>query len=155
MRTTIRWHIVEVSRICAVPFDGSAIATVSCRNPIRVLVVDDHPVILWGLARLIEGEPRMQVVGLAACGHDAVRLARETRPDVIVLDVELEGANGLDLLPTLVEASNARVLVLSAGLDPGMRECALRRGACKQLSKDEPGASILSAIESACRDNGG
>ena len=125
------------------------------KKPIRVLLVDDHPVILWGLARLIEGEPRMQVAGLATCSEDALRLAREARPDLILLDLELGDANGLDLLPSLIEASNARVLVLSARQDPGMRECSLRRGACEQLSKDEPGASILSAIETACRDDAG
>ena len=134
----------------AVPSRGWCSLTVSCNDPIRVLVVDDHPVILWGLACLIDGEPRMQVVGLAACGEDAVRLAREARPDVILLDIELGDVSGLDLLPELVEAGNARVLVLSAGQDPEIGEFALRRGACKQLSKDDSGASILNAIESVC-----
>lgn len=125
----------------------------SSKKPIRVLLVDDHPVILWGLARLIEGEPRMQVAGLATCSQDALHLARAARPDVIVLDVELEDVNGLDILPSLIEASHAHVLVLSAGQDAAIRERALRLGACEHLCKDEAAASILSAIESACRDN--
>ncbi|MGJ7583506.1 response regulator transcription factor, partial [Variovorax sp. RHLX14] len=72
-------------------------------HPIGVLLVDDHQTMLWGLSRLIDGEqPRMRVVGTASCCDDAVATSDDLAPDVIVLDLDLDGRCAIDILPRLL-----------------------------------------------------
>lgn len=116
----------------------------------KVLVVDDHDAVLGGLARLIEAEgPRLQVAGLARTGAEALRLAREACPDVVVLDLLLDGECGLDLLPALKQACGAEVVVLTSVSDARARDTARLRGACAYVSKLAPAAELIAAIDAA------
>ena len=73
------------------------------QKPIRVLLVDDHQTMLWGLDKLIEGErPRMEVAGTARNCEEALAKARQLIPDVILLDLDLGGKSALDILPALL-----------------------------------------------------
>jgi DNA-binding NarL/FixJ family response regulator len=82
---------------------------------IRVLLVDDHPLVLEGLRGLMESEPGIEVVGTTTDGARVADLARLHRPDVVVLDLELGATNGYDVLTRLrAEKIPARVLVLTA-----------------------------------------
>ena len=120
------------------------------RNPIRVLLVDDHRAILSGLSSLISGEaPRMKVAGAAASGAEALRLNREVQPDVILLDVNLGEENGLDLMPALAAVSTARIVILTSLADPAVRERALQLGASGFVMKDDTAAALLESIENA------
>ena len=117
-------------------------------RPIRVMLVDDHRTVLWGLAKLIDGEmPRMQVVGKATSGAAAIELAAETQPDVAVLDLDLSGENGTDLIPRLAKNGCTRVLVLTGTRDTKLHETSILRGACGLVLKQEPAETLLKAIE--------
>ena len=71
-------------------------------TPIRVLLVDDHKTMLWGLERLIEGEnPRMQVIGKATNKMEVFAFLKLSKPDVVLLDLDLNGENSLDFLEEL------------------------------------------------------
>ena len=83
--------------------------------PIRVLVIDDHRIALWGLERLIASEmPKMELAGSATSSDAALALMEKTSPDVIVLNLDLGGENAMDAIPGLLAKSNAKLLVLTA-----------------------------------------
>jgi two-component system, NarL family, nitrate/nitrite response regulator NarL len=115
-------------------------------RPIRVMLVDDHRSVLWGLEKLIEGErPRMQVVAKATGCASALEAAARTTPDVVVLDLDLAGESSTQIIPRL--ASGARVLVLTGMRDEKTRETSILSGACGIVHKEEPAETILKAIE--------
>jgi two-component system, NarL family, nitrate/nitrite response regulator NarL len=121
-------------------------------DPIRVLLVDDHEHVVWGLTKLIDGEwPRMMVVGSTGNMTDARALVRECRPDIVVLDVYLQGENALDALPMLREDARAKVIVLTGSRDRGVRARALAQGAQSVVEKDAPAETLLREIERAHR----
>jgi two-component system nitrate/nitrite response regulator NarL len=116
--------------------------------PIRVLLVDDHEHVLWGLGKLIEGErPRMMVVGKARRMTEAVDLARRHQPDVVLLDVYLGEDNSLHRLTELLAMSEARILVMSGAGDAKIQKRAIESGAREFLHKGEPAEIFLAAIE--------
>lgn len=117
-------------------------------TPIRVLLVDDHKTMLWGLERLIEGEqPRMQVIGKATNKIETFVILKLSKPDVILLDIDLNGENSLDFLEELLQESQARVLVLTASQDPVMHQRAIINGASGVVLKNENAEVILRAIQ--------
>jgi two-component system nitrate/nitrite response regulator NarL len=110
--------------------------------------VDDHRTVLWGLEKLIEGEaPKMRVVGKASTRAQALSAARELKPDVILLDLNLNGENGLDFLPELVRQASTKVLVLTGMRGDEYRIHAMLHGAHGVVGKEEPTETILHAIE--------
>jgi two-component system, NarL family, nitrate/nitrite response regulator NarL len=117
-------------------------------DSIRVMLVDDHRSVLWGLEKLINGEwPRMSVVAQATNAAAAIEGAGACNPDVIVLDLDLGGEDGCDIIPPLLEGRDARVLVLTGIRDGQMREKSILRGACGVVHKQEPAETLLKAIE--------
>ncbi len=117
-------------------------------TPIRVLLVDDHKTILWGLERLIEGEnPRMQVIGKATNKMEVFAFLKLSKPDVVLLDLDLNGENSLDFLEELLQESRARVLVLTASQDPVVHQRAIINGASGIVLKSENADVILRAIK--------
>jgi DNA-binding NarL/FixJ family response regulator len=116
--------------------------------PIRVLLVDDHKTLLWGLQRLIESaQPRMLVVGVARSADEMLTEAERLEFDVVLLDLDLAGHNVADDLPELARRTSAHVLVLTAERDPDVHEAAVLQGARGVLRKDEAPDVILRAIE--------
>ena len=114
----------------------------------RILVVDDHPLLQGGLARLIESEPDLAIWGLAGTAADALALMAKDAPDVAVIDIFLPGAtNGIEL-PKQLLASHPRVkvLILSMHDDPIYVERALKAGARGYVTKAEVSRVILDAI---------
>ncbi len=114
---------------------------------IRVLVVDDHPIVRQGLVSVLEDETDFAVVGAAEDAETAVALAAAHRPDVVLLDLELPGQDGVAALPRLLAASpGARVLVFTA-YDTDERVLgAVRAGASGYLLKGAPTAELARAI---------
>jgi len=120
--------------------------------PIRIMLVDDHKTMLWGLEKLIEGErPQMAIVGSAGDGPSAVTLAAQLRPDVIVLDLDLDGDSALDILPELLGNGISRVMILSGNRDHELLALAVRCGARGVVGKEAPADVVLNAIRSVHR----
>lgn len=120
--------------------------------PIKVMLVDDHRSLLWGLERLINGEkPRMLVVGTATNQADALALIPKIEPDVILLDLDLGGESGINAIANFLARSSARVLILTGVRDPVTHDSAVLAGACGVVTKEDTAETILKAIEKAYR----
>lgn len=119
--------------------------------PIRVMLVDDHGTVLWGLQQLIDSQkPRMEVVATATDGAGAIRNAREAQPDVVLLDVDLGESNGLDILPELIVCQKGAVLMLTGVRDQAILDQAIMSGARGVISKQVQPELLLHAIETVC-----
>ncbi len=117
------------------------------KNPIRVLVVDDHTLFRRGLIALLGQEAGVEVVGEAADAGEALRCAQTLRPDLILLDNHMPGVSGLALLPTLrAELPAARVLMLTVSEDEQDLVDALRNGAQGYLLKTADGDELAAAL---------
>src|SRR5450830_1871360 len=113
--------------------------SVHTHTSIRVMLVDDHKTMLWGLERLIGGEHSgMQVVATACDSASTLAQAASTCPDVIVLDLDLGGVSSLAIIPQLLQNGNARILVLTGSHDQAVMEQAMLHGARGIISKDAP-----------------
>ena len=115
---------------------------------IRVLIVDDHPVVRRGLRVLLEVQDGIEVVGEAGDGPAALALAAEQKPDVILLDLKLPGLDGLAVLAELRarQGHQARILVLTSATDPVAAGQAMREGAAGVLYKDVDPDALVRAI---------
>lgn len=119
---------------------------------IRVMLIDDHQTMLWGLEKLIQTEtPRMEAVGAARTCEDGLAQVAGLLPDVILLDVDLNGTSSLDIIPRLLANGVSRVLVLSGTQDLDMLDLAVRRGARGVLHKSAAPQDVLKAIEKVHR----
>ncbi|OJF13433.1 response regulator [Couchioplanes caeruleus] len=117
---------------------------------IRVVLVDDQPLIRAGLRMLCEAEPDLDVVGEAENGRDAIALAARLAPDVIVMDLRMPGIDGITATGRILAARPAtRVLVLTTFGDDDHLYPALTAGACGFLLKDAPPAELLDGIRRA------
>ena len=118
-------------------------------TPIRVLIVDDHPVVRRGLRVLLEVQDGIEVVGEAGDGPAALARAAELTADVILLDLKLPGMDGHAVLAALKAAGNsARVLVLTSVTEPASASLAVRSGASGVLYKDVDPDALVRAIRS-------
>ena len=114
---------------------------------ITVLLADDHAVLRAGLRLLIGSQGDMAVVGEAADGREAARLAAELRPDVLVMDVSMPGGSGLKAIEEVRAASpHTRVLVLSMHCDAAYVRTALTAGASGYVAKQSADTELLGAI---------
>jgi len=115
--------------------------------PIRVLIADDHPIFRDGLASLLEPLPGIEVVGRAKDGADAVAQAREQRPDVVIMDIQMPVLNGIDATRQIVAAEpGTGILVITMGEDDSTVFAAVRAGARGYLLKGAEQAEIVRAI---------
>jgi DNA-binding NarL/FixJ family response regulator len=114
---------------------------------IRVLLVDDQPLVRAGLRVLIADAPDLEVVGEAGTGAEAVRLTRDVAPDVVLMDLRMPGTDGIAATGAITAAGGpARVLVLTTFDDDEHVHAALRAGASGFLVKDMAVDDILGAI---------
>jgi DNA-binding NarL/FixJ family response regulator len=121
-------------------------------KPIRVVLVDDHKIIRDGLREFIETRPGISVVGDASDRAGALEVAAREQPDVVVLDLDLGGVSGLDLLPELLRAApSASVIILTGLRDPEKRDRAMELGAKGVVLKENGVAELINAIEKVHR----
>jgi DNA-binding NarL/FixJ family response regulator len=118
----------------------------------RIVLVDDHAVVRAGLRRLLEDAPGVEVVGEAGTAKEAVEQVEIKRPDVVVLDIGLPDADGLDIVETLrAKGRGSRVLVLSMHDEPERVERSFAAGADGYLVKDAAESELVAALESLQR----
>lgn len=114
---------------------------------IRILLVDDHKTMLWGLERLIQSEgASFTLVGSASDGAEAKALCAALHPDIVLLDLDLKGSSSIDFLPALVANGSTRVVILSANRDQGTLAAAVKAGARGVVSKEAPTDDVLLAV---------
>ncbi len=114
---------------------------------IRILVVDDHPVVREGLIALLEDEPDFEVVGSAASSEEALGSVQNHQPDILLLDLELPGVDGVAAIPGLLEASPATRIVVFTAYDTDERVFgAIRAGALGYLLKGAGATEIAQAV---------
>ena len=119
---------------------------------IRILLADDHDVVRRGLTALLDGADGFAVVGAAADGEEAVALAGEHQPDVVLMDLSMPGVDGIEATRRLVAARpESRVVVLTSFSDRERILDALDAGAIGYLLKDAEPDELLRGIEAAAR----
>ncbi|MEV5408324.1 response regulator transcription factor [Thermopolyspora sp. NPDC052614] len=119
---------------------------------IRVLLVDDHPVVRMGLRGMLEADPGIVVVGEAGSGDEAVARARESSPDVILMDLRMPGGDGVSATRRiLADHPDGKVIVLTTYENDQDIVRAVEAGAAGYLLKDTSRADLLAAIASALR----
>jgi DNA-binding NarL/FixJ family response regulator len=119
---------------------------------IRVLIVDDHPIISAGVQALVGDQPDLEVTGCAPDGETAVLMAREDPPDVVVMDLSMRGMGGIAATSVIVaEHPAVHVLVLTWHADPARVRGALAAGATGYLLKDADHEELLDAIRAVHR----
>ena len=115
--------------------------------PIRILVVDDHPVVRGGLVAVLRTIADLEVVGEAADGDEAVRATVEHRPDVVLMDVRMPGMDGIEATRQIRErAPESRVLVLTMYDDDATVFTAMQAGARGYLLKESDQTDIVRAV---------
>jgi len=116
------------------------------------MIVDDHHLVRQGLRQLLEREFDIRVVAEVADGQDAVDTAGRIRPDVVVMDVEIPGINGIEATEIIrTEHPEIQVVMLSMHSDPVLIRQAFERGAKGYVLKKSIGAELIKAIHTVCR----
>jgi DNA-binding NarL/FixJ family response regulator len=116
-------------------------------EPTRVLIADDHPVFLGGLRALLDSTPGVEVIGEAATGDEAVTAATERQPDVVVMDIQMPGLNGIDATRQIVARSpHVGVLILTMFDDDDSVFAAMRAGARGYLLKGSAPHDVVRAV---------
>ncbi|MEA3412946.1 MAG: response regulator transcription factor [Pseudomonadota bacterium] len=128
-------------------------------SPVEVLIVDDHPIFRQGIRHLLESEPGVRGIGEAASIEEATGWLKARRADVVLLDHNLPGGNGVDGMSRLFRArKDLQVIVLTVCDEDDVLIRAIRSGACGYMLKDAPPERLIEAIKAAgkgeCRVSG-
>jgi DNA-binding NarL/FixJ family response regulator len=116
-------------------------------TPIRLLIADDQRLFRLGLARLLSVDPRLEVVGLAADGEEAVRQCELLRPDVVLLDLRLPGVAGLEATRRILALdAGAKVVILTASVSEGDVVAAFESGASGYVHKDSEAEALVQSV---------
>lgn len=133
------------------PDQPSSRAVDDRHRKIRLLIADDHMLILTGLERLLGMEADIDVVGTATTLKEAVSMTQLLRPDVVLLDVRMPDGSGIDALVDLLAIPGVKVLLLTAGVDEAERAAAFRHGARGIATKDIHPAQLSDGIRAIAR----
>ncbi|WP_322907388.1 response regulator transcription factor [Paenibacillus campi] len=119
---------------------------------IKVLLVDDHEMVRIGLAAVLDTEDGIEVVGEASNGADGIRLATEYHPDVVLMDLVMDGMDGIEATRKVLEINpNCKVIVLTSYLDDEKMYPVIEAGAFSYLLKTSRASEIADAIRAAVR----
>src|ERR671932_2540567 len=119
---------------------------------LTILIADDHPLFRHGIAALLRAEPDLDVVGEATTGDEAISMAATLQPDVILMDIKMPGANGIEAARQILHTSpHIRILVVTMFEDDASVFTAMRAGARGYILKDAQKADMLRAIRAVGR----
>src|SRR2546427_3567344 len=113
---------------------------------IKLLIADDHAILRHGLRRILEAEPDMSVIGEAATGIDAVKRAKQLKPDVVIMDISMPEQDGIESMRQIVHSVPARVLILTVHLEHQVIAEAVSAGASGYLAKDSLDHELVAAV---------
>jgi len=113
---------------------------------IKLLIADDHAILRHGLRRILEAEPDMSVIGEAATGTDAVKRAKQLKPDVVIMDISMPEQDGIESMRQIVKSVPSRVLILTVHLEHQVISEAVSAGAAGYLAKDSLDQELVSAV---------
>ena len=114
---------------------------------IRILLADDHAILRQGLRAMLDSTPEFEVVGEATTGEEAVTRSAELRPDVVLMDIQMPGLNGIEATRRVIEGDpNAGVVVLTMFRDDDSVFAAMRAGARGYVLKDAGGEEVLRVV---------
>jgi DNA-binding NarL/FixJ family response regulator len=129
---------------------GDAMTTPTSVNRIRILIVDDHPMLREGIACAIGREADMEVVGEAGNGLVALELFRRLQPDVTLMDLQMPEMGGVETIAAIcAEFANAKIIVLTTYAGDLQAQRALKAGACGYILKSTLGDDMIHAIHAA------
>lgn len=115
--------------------------------PIRILTVDDHPIVRDGYSQLIGNQPDLEVCGVAASEQEALQVAKQTNPHLAIVDITLKDGNGIVLIKELLACHrHLKILVISAHDENLYAERALEAGALGYINKQEATGQLIDAI---------
>jgi len=121
--------------------------------PLRILLVDDHRIMLAGIRAILEQSPEFTVIGEAKSGSEAIAECKEKHPDVIVMDIGLPGMSGIEATKIILrDAPATKVIMLSIYDDEISVVSAIRSGACGYVPKKASGSDLLQAIKTVANE---
>ncbi|MBS1213575.1 MAG: sensory transduction histidine kinase [Proteobacteria bacterium] len=143
----------EAVLVTASPTDATGRVTIRPKDQrIRVILVDDHKIMRQGLSSLLQFENDIEIIAEAENGQRALELARENRPDVVVMDVNMPVMNGIDATRILMkEMPYTKVIALSMHMDGEAANAMREAGAVAYLTKGGPSEDLVEAIRACCR----
>jgi two-component system, NarL family, response regulator LiaR len=119
---------------------------------IRVVVVDDHEMVRKGILSYLETEPGIEIVGEADCGEKAVSLVKDTRPDVVLMDLLMEKGTGIDATREILSFyPECKIIIITSFYDDDQVFPAIEAGAFSYMLKTATAAEVIAAIEKAAR----
>ncbi len=137
------------------PFCGNrldSIYLVNMSQMLRLLIVDDHEVVRLGMRALLERHPTFTVVGEASTQEEAVSMAGELQPDIVLMDIRLAGGSGIEACQQIKERyPQIKVIMLTSFAEDELLFAAIRAGATGYLLKQIAGGDVIRAIEGAAR----
>src|SRR5580704_2775957 len=113
---------------------------------IKLLIADDHAILRHGLRRILEAESDMAVVGEASTGTEAVKKAKQLKPDVVIMDISMPEQDGIESMRQVVKSTSSKVLILSVHLEQHVITEAVSAGASGYLAKDSLDHELVSAV---------
>ena len=121
-------------------------------HPIRILAVDDHPLLRGGIAALIAAQPDMQLVAEASSGEEAVEQFRRHRPDIALMDLQMKGMSGIEAIIAIhAEFPTAKIIVLTNLEGDALAHRALKAGAQAYLLKGSMRMDLPETVRSVCK----
>jgi DNA-binding NarL/FixJ family response regulator len=121
-------------------------------EPLRVLIADDHPLFRHGLSALLSASPDFEIIGEATSGEEVISLAARLQPDVILMDIQMPGVNGIEATRRILHTSpTIRILIITMFEDDASVFTAMRAGARGYVLKDAQKSDMLGAIRAVGR----